>query len=129
GRGLVLSAELRDFPVGNFPQLGELARIGVLLCRLSGSPTLVWGPTVGLVWPVSSVGSRSLLHALTEPVDDGCDMACAHVTASTDEPSPGTRHCDEAALDHLQRVKGGEQAFGAVENSSDRACVGGGTSD
>jgi hypothetical protein len=55
------------------------------------------------------------LHASAELVDDAGYVASAHIAPSAGVPQPGTRRSNEATLDQLHRVEGGEQVYGAVE--------------
>ena len=54
--------------------------------RLWGSPTLAWGPAVGVSCAGVERRFAFVLHTLAEPVDDACDIASAHVTPSAGEP-------------------------------------------
>ncbi len=93
------------------------AQHGLLMRRNSypdGSPTLAWGWSVwGEAGRCLSRFSGPVLHALAEPVDDAGDAASAHVAPSAGVRQAGTRRSDEATLDQLHRVEGGEQVLGA----------------
>jgi len=55
------------------------------------------------------------LHALSQLSDNVGKVAGTHIAPSAGVRQPGTRRSDEATLDQLHRVEGGEQVLGAVD--------------